>query len=998
MSLTTTSTNDLRASGSADLSSVISRRFHALLDVFTSLSYSEKFSSLDTFNYREIAAFISNSDDPKARIAKEAILTGKGPGSKRRLQLLPGSPDQFATEWCKQVTREAYSFAMFVQKSVLFKRMFYECVCTGKVKASMFVGTGFFTLVHGALLRSTAGPVLKYRLLTPTVMESELFLHALSILAFHGSRVGSRSSSYIRMSRNNGTRLAFFTQLVVRAFDALLLICGFGRCTKSLRPFLLFNSERKCFDVLVNKSSGYVPKLTPPMSSGPITVTHDKKLADEHVTSRSDEVDYALRNVTRLLLDTLDSMVTRVDLYNLRNGQEHHHFHDLQVVPGKIPSFFTRLAADVRAALCLKDNMFPRDALPVDIDGPNLQDVVELNDELRQLAQFRTGPYITDDRRVPKRKKSRSSDSSSTLKSTFPDDGLPIKRVKNEPMEILEPSPAQVNLNEEEEDQLTKILDKACFAHQGNFRDLMEDVETCFGIDISEQVQLILVDPPYNTRDATHDHITEKDMYDAVVLFKTVLRKGGHGLIFCTALQFSQWYKFLSNQKVRESEEQKSDYFFRVEGRHLNFVKAPGHYNNNPCRTSHSHLSVSEMAIHFWRPADSFKDSVDMVNYRWAGDIDCRHKAWTSDMDNIPNISGGERLMFVDGDGSRRMVRPEQKSIALMRALVRKWTNPGDLVMDCFAGTFSTAKACFDLDHHRRFIGCEKDSHCYDLSLPALKERFCKKMVSGSSNINISPMEKDLCQKYINSLQTQMRNDISGKWNMPDGLPATQVLPAHILCVLASFCSHPDGFLHLRSMTVDSWPPERIADLASAPVEMLLYADAVSRATHIAKSKIKSPHSGRGVFASRHFKRGDEVMYYYGTCVYKDMSKQHSNSATYGYGAHTVTAADFRKWSCEITGKLLSRDGKSYPIWIVPVPFCAARFINDPRYTREDEERVSCPSVRRVANVRMELPSEKEYLSTKAIRSFKLLTLVATREIRIGEELFWDYGDQYYFE
>ncbi len=54
---------------------------------------------------------------------------------------------------------------------------------------------------------------------------------------------------------------------------------------------------------------------------------------------------------------------------------------------------------------------------------------------------------------------------------------------------------------------------------------------------------------------------------------------------------------------------------------------------------------------------------------------------------------------------------PSQKPLALMERIIHSATNPGDLVLDCFAGSGSTLVACQKLG--RNFIGIEKDiSYC----------------------------------------------------------------------------------------------------------------------------------------------------------------------------------------------------------------------------------------------------------------------------------------------
>ena len=63
---------------------------------------------------------------------------------------------------------------------------------------------------------------------------------------------------------------------------------------------------------------------------------------------------------------------------------------------------------------------------------------------------------------------------------------------------------------------------------------------------------------------------------------------------------------------------------------------------------------------------------------------------------------------------------PTQKPIALMEDLITKHSNKGDLILDCFAGSASTAIAAYNLD--RDFVGCELSKEYYDKSILRLKE------------------------------------------------------------------------------------------------------------------------------------------------------------------------------------------------------------------------------------------------------------------------------------
>ena len=60
---------------------------------------------------------------------------------------------------------------------------------------------------------------------------------------------------------------------------------------------------------------------------------------------------------------------------------------------------------------------------------------------------------------------------------------------------------------------------------------------------------------------------------------------------------------------------------------------------------------------------------------------------------------------------SEGKLHPTQKPVALCKWLVETYTNPGNMVLDCFMGSGSTVLACIQAG--RQYIGIEKDTPIY---------------------------------------------------------------------------------------------------------------------------------------------------------------------------------------------------------------------------------------------------------------------------------------------
>jgi site-specific DNA-methyltransferase (adenine-specific) len=62
-------------------------------------------------------------------------------------------------------------------------------------------------------------------------------------------------------------------------------------------------------------------------------------------------------------------------------------------------------------------------------------------------------------------------------------------------------------------------------------------------------------------------------------------------------------------------------------------------------------------------------------------------------------------VLHVPSEGQR--IHPTQKPVALFEYFIRTYTNPGDLVLDTFMGSATTAVAC--INTNRNFVGFERD-------------------------------------------------------------------------------------------------------------------------------------------------------------------------------------------------------------------------------------------------------------------------------------------------
>lgn len=95
--------------------------------------------------------------------------------------------------------------------------------------------------------------------------------------------------------------------------------------------------------------------------------------------------------------------------------------------------------------------------------------------------------------------------------------------------------------------------------------------------------------------------------------------------------------------------------------------------------------------------------------------------AWTSFDKNIKKYTfGWIGLDYINNRKDEKKIHPTQKPSELFRMILNDYSKVGDLVLDCFSGSGTTAIACHNLK--RRFICIEKDFDYWKASCKRLED------------------------------------------------------------------------------------------------------------------------------------------------------------------------------------------------------------------------------------------------------------------------------------
>lgn len=226
--------------------------------------------------------------------------------------------------------------------------------------------------------------------------------------------------------------------------------------------------------------------------------------------------------------------------------------------------------------------------------------------------------------------------------------------------------------------------------------------------------------------------------------------------------------------------------------------------------------------------------------------------------------------------------------------------------------------------------------------------------------------------------------------------------------------------MDLTAVPLDLCPTLVRSKLLCTTNATLLEIDAAASGTLVADSSVDG--GGKGVFATRDFEVGQTILPFTGQIVYHNL--QHAAWSKDPYLAHRVyggcphmapfaaTAYRWGRTSVDVgvtsgfwttrptwaafsgATKMCARSWPStWPVWIVPSPWCAAGMVNDPRYTTDRPEK---GKPRRAANTRYVQQWEMMQTPAQLVRC-NAVRLEVIKPIKAEQELFASYGKHFRF-
>ena len=1012
----------------------------AMLDIFISKAFNKQFNILK-FSLTAFKKWCVDPNNPVSKIlwdllAEKAVQRAKtNPNTPENIKASSMSVEEvmveFETRQVAQILTAALALGTYgrTDKRViyLFKDLFVtRYLAIGFINAASYLQFAVMNMQKKQL---------SIPIENPFSGEVVFYLHSLLVL---DQSIGAKKTSAQRWY-HTGNKLGYGIQLVVQAYSNVtrsisetLVGAKLGKAPHAFEPYLLYDKKAGLFKVLENRSDGFTPEAQSTdlnLPEGPNLALHSADGVDKFAWGRSLQIDKALRMLAKLFLEDLSMVATNSSLYekSFEELTNWDFLHVFRLQGSEIPQRFAKLSEDIAGPLELK--------LPPVVVPPEVIDLENDPMEITPQAKTPASSSKTTKGNPLQSKRPVGTGRKGVLRAKkYARLGNPVSSNVVKEEDVIETVPALPSTTFSDEvlqakDLLSKELTQYCVIVPSCFTEFLNVLDIDEGRDIRNQVSLLLCDPPYNTRSeqkkrfSEYDDFGYKDMQAFARLADEVLKPGAHGNIFCSARQFAYWLSSLNmireevNDEIKDKDGKdnaEGPPKFTAERIPMVYVRSPGNLNSDPRIKRMEHTSMAEYAIHFWKCGPDHVSLLSMVDYSKAGDVLSDFPGTSNVVTNIPRIQPSDILYREETNENGRpfMWRPEQKSIPMLKDIIVRMTKPGATVVDTFAGTCATAKACLMLKKHRKFIGCDKDEDCLEAAMPELLRVFAEQVLNEDSDIVCAPEVGEAAKVYLHALKGMDRRKRINKWTVPGGLPPAQTMPDYLLEFLSSM--HLDYSLLDKNgnIPIHSWSPKWRNRLELMNPRALLATELSALGVAVQKSTIKHKNAGNGLFALRTFGPSTVIGYYYGSLVYSNLAGSPQRYRTYGEGLMRVMVENFETWSMKMEDKVVGKDVVAHDVWIVPAPWCATRYINDARYVEGDltdrtglvkpprvpkkgKDLGSGPYLR-VPNVELKMVGPTD--SPAELSEYTVCSVSTIREVKRGEEFFTSYGPDYDFK
>ena len=827
--------------------------------------------------------------------------------------------------------------------------------------------------------------------------------------------IGGGGMVGIATSSAQANQLGFVVDRVLAAWDTGARVLGYEDVESMCWPFMVFDPASLCFRSLPNRSDGCaVEEHRKNLTIVPKTVDSENGFCADLPVA----VDARLRSLTSAFLLSIRQCVTEVNVFAER-GQLMQRLRALLFdTPDKFGlNSFMRAKLNTSHALDGQRRLKAwllrtreQRKLPLTMDElhsledtpePGILEGAPAQMEISAAVPNNGSEDIEEDSLEPQRKKARlergggEDDNAAVASETATREGA----AEDDAMEVDTVSPTEAPLvdvgKESKPEYVTKleaVMGRYIHTVNCDATDVAKEVEDKISFledgVLEDSVQLVLTDPPFNTRreggreNSEYDILEPEELASVACEIVRVLRPGGHALIYSSVRQLVAWMDAIRNAEPGK---------MIVDSVPVVLSRRPHSFTSNPSTKTCTLHNMHDFVIHAYKRGKGMA-AYDMVDYRLHNPDISRHPGFTNAIDNVPRLSAGEAQY----DGQNNRLRHEQKALTTLRELLERFSKQNDIVMDFFSGTYSTAIACMTLRDgtYRRFIGCEKEKRCHDASQEWILHAFVSEVKAGRYG--------GILQREVESILGDESVPVTGKAprlrqkhisDAPEGLPAVTALPNHLLVFVASMKKDGSMLHRLSGVPMDQWPAEDMHSFWSIDPDAILAADAAFYGVYVSQSEVRG--GGFGVFAAKKLKKGTVIGWYNGTIFYaKIRDSEPQRSVMYGPEGFGCTGERFQDYNMELETTYIGRGAPVRKVWLVPAVYNCTSYLNDCRVI-DGTEKATEVSRTQSAEFRQGDAIDKPDFASN-IKNPHAVKVVLTRDVEADEEIFADYGRKYW--
>ena len=194
-----------------------------------------------------------------------------------------------------------------------------------------------------------------------------------------------------------------------------------------------------------------------------------------------------------------------------------------------------------------------------------------------------------------------------------------------------------------------------------------------------------------------------------------------------------------------------------------------------------------------------------MVNYKNFNYVASTYPAHRNVTDNCKGLLPSESIRVQKSDNSGTAdLRSEQNPQSVLKELISRFSQLGEIVVDLFSETSATSLACFVILKHRQVVGCEKDKNCYSHATKHVFKCISRIISERKTDMHFSPTLLDAAL-YVNNYDKNFRMPSDPGWKSPKDMPQYQILPQHLLAHLAAKWENPAFLVRCLNKPVHKW-------------------------------------------------------------------------------------------------------------------------------------------------------------------------------------------------